>query len=285
MGIIAIDTDVTEKLNLLKYEPDMGSTKTKGMRTSVGNVMGKFPSHLGFDKTDETRIQNSLEYITNWKGKEVVATVKMDGTSSTFYLTKNPKYNVKKWFGLHHKFMKFIGKEVLPHDYGVCSRNLRVNTNKKVSVPDFGNVYNKVSDELMIKESLLDYYHKTGNHMCIQGEIMGSSIQGNPLKLKDGETKLFVFNVFNITEQKYLSHTEAVKFVETLGLEFVPIAFEGIFNWNTLDELLEFSEGKYTSGVNREGVVFRLKNETMKDEHGKNSFKVVSNSYLLKNEK
>ena len=93
---------------------------------------------------------------------------------------------------------------------------------------------------------------------------------------------MYVFNIFVINEQKYLSPREQETVLKELNLESVPVHYIGEFKWNSVDELLQEAEGKYESGVIREGLVFRLYDEPMKDTNGKNSFKVVSNSYLLK---
>lgn len=281
MENLDIDTDVTAKLNIIKYDREVSGG---GGGSKLGKIKpyGDFPTHFGFNKTDETRIQNAQFYIEAWKGRKVVATVKMDGTSSTYFLAPNLKYNENKWFGLYNKFMKFIGREVKKEDFGVCSRNLRLNGVKDHRTPEFGNVYMQMAITKEIEKKLFYHYKTTGHFMCIQGEICGHGIQGNPMKHAEGDNHLYVFNVFDITDQKYLTHEDSVKFAESIGLEYVPIAYEGEFKWNTLEELLEFAEGKYSSGVLREGVVFRLADVPMKDDFGKHSFKVVANSYLMK---
>ena len=262
---------------LRKYEIE--NTRNANSCRSV-RPEGCFPTHIGFDKTDETRIQNAGYYIDQWKEKKVIATVKMDGTSSTYFYTKNTKFRNSKTFKFLNYIKKFFNKDIKEFEYGICSRNLQLKYNS--NVPEFGNVYEKISKQLKIEQKLSDYYKKTGIFLCVQGEICGDGIQKNPLKLKQNEHKLFVFNIFNINEQKYLSPKEQETVLKELGLESVPIHYIGTFKWNSVEELLQEAEGKYDSGVIREGLVFRLYDEPMKDNNGKNSFKVVSNSYLLK---
>ena len=271
-----VGTDVTSELNLKKYEIE--NSKNPSCRTI--RPYGCFPTHIGFDKTDETRIQNAGYYIDQWKGKKVIATVKMDGTSSTYFYTKNEKYKNTKTFKFINFIKKIFKKGINEFEYGICSRNLQLKYDSHV--PEFGNVYEKISKKLGIEQKLSDYYKKTGRFICIQGEICGDGIQKNPLKLKQNEHKLYVFNIFVINEQKYLSPREQETVLKELNLESVPVHYIGEFKWNSVDELLQEAEGKYESGVIREGLVFRLYDEPMKDTNGKNSFKVVSNSYLLK---
>lgn len=240
----------------------------------------EFPSYLGFGKTDETRIQNAPDYLRLWKGKDVVGTVKMDGTSSTYFLNKNEKYSDGFWFQIKNRFLKLLGKEIKPKIFGICSRNIFLNKNPNSY--KYEDVYGKIALQYNMEKILNYLFHKTGNYYCFQGEICGDGIQGNPLKLKQGELELFIFNVYNITKQEYLTHEEQTQLVTDCGLKNVPVTFDGKFSFSTTEELLKFAEGKYDSGVIREGVVFRLKYEPYQVGGRRNSFKVVSNSYLMK---
>jgi hypothetical protein len=109
---------------------------------------------------------------------------------------------------------------------------------------------------------------------AIQGEICGVGIQKNPLELQDHE--LFIFNVFDIKEQKYLN-----PFHSDLPLEewfLVPLKDWGYeFNY-TLEEILEKANAsQYSSGKRAEGLVVRSWEQSI-------SFKVINNNYLLKDE-
>lgn len=85
-----IGTDVTEALDIVKYEPPIPAQLS-------GKIKGYFPSFIS--KTDEERAQNLDNYdkLKN-SNEEFYATEKLDGSSSTFYLNDG--------------------------EFGVCSRNL-----------------------------------------------------------------------------------------------------------------------------------------------------------------
>jgi RNA ligase (TIGR02306 family) len=83
---IEVGEDLTEILGVLKYEPPIAPDL-------AGKVKGNFPSFI--PKTDEERIQNMSEVLTNF-----YVTEKLDGTSVTYY----------KKDGV----------------FGVCSRNLEL---------------------------------------------------------------------------------------------------------------------------------------------------------------
>lgn len=74
-----VDTDVSEILGVVRYEP-------APVRNSRGQIVtrtaGNFPSLI--PKTDETRIQSAKAALAEWIGIDVVATVKLDGQSITF---------------------------------------------------------------------------------------------------------------------------------------------------------------------------------------------------------
>ena len=76
------------------------------------------------------------------------------------------------------------------------------------------NSYWKVAQELKLKEKLISL----GRNICLQGELIGEGIQGNPYKIK-GHTVKF-FNVFDIDLQKRVSLKEFLDTLETLELDF-----------------------------------------------------------------
>jgi hypothetical protein len=118
-------------------------------------------------------------------------------------------------------------------------------------------------------------------NVAIQGEAVGPGILGNKLGLE--KKTIHVFDVFDLTTQKYLLHDEAVEMTKKLGLEFVPVLFKGVFNFSTRDDMINFSKGNYASGHPREGVVVRLLNDNMIKKDGINyraSFKVINPDFL-----
>jgi RNA ligase (TIGR02306 family) len=201
-----------------------------------GQIKGHFPSFI--QKTDEERVQN-LAYVYPFnRPLRFYVTEKLDGSSATFYFKDGV--------------------------FGVCSRNLEL-----LETPD--NTFWKVARQLKIEESL----RELGQNMCIQGELIGEGIQGNPYKIK-GQTVKF-FNAFNIDEYRKLSFTEFSNLMNKLNLETVPVLDENFNLPETIDELLLFAEGKSLLNPNtdREGLVIRSQDISI-------SFKAISNKFLLK---
>lgn len=189
-------------------------------------------------KTDEEKIQNHPEFFDMLKDRMIYITTKCDGTSATFLL-KNC-------------------------DYHVCSRNLSLK-------PDVENIYWKMSEKYDIENKL----RERGRNVAIQGELCGPSIQGNKIKLKEHD--LFVFNVFDIDEYRYLEYDEFMMFCDEMGLKTVPVETIELFKYD-LDSLIERAKGYYTMGSLKEGIVIRTVEGSPRI-----SFKVLNNDSLLKN--
>lgn len=71
---------------------------------------------------------------------------------------------------------------------------------------------------------------------------------------------------------------------EQLKLKMVPIEEEKeIFQYDSVEDLLERAKGKYVSGMNKEGIVIRpIEPVYSKTIEGSLSVKVLNNDYLLK---
>lgn len=151
--------------------------------------------------------------------------------------------------------------------FGVCSRNLEL-------LETEGNTFWKVARQLKLEEWLGT--HET--NYSIQGELIGEGIQGNPYKIK-GQTVRF-YNAFNIDTQEYLGFPDFIKLIDSMKLETVPVLDTNFTLPETIDSILKYAEDKSVLNpvFDREGVVVRSLDRTI-------SFKVISNKFLLKNEK
>ena len=237
--------DVSEFLEVHKYEPPVPAML-------MGKIKGFFPTHI-VPKTDELRVQsyvNDKENVLNeFAGRTVYITTKVDGTSFTAY---------------YH---------AVNDAFGVCSRNLELK-------PDDENTHWKIARQYNVEKKLRDYHAKMGVSLAIQGEIAGPGINGNPLGLRNAE--LFVFNIWNIDEHRYLDYPQFVATLGDIELPMVPLQCENVaFTW-TLEQLLELAKGKYANGRHREGIVIRpVKECTSGILNGRLSIKVINNDHLL----
>ena len=148
-------------------------------------------------------------------------------------------------------------------EVGVCSRNLELK-------PSDDNAFWRVAR----KYGVLELLAARGNY-AIQGELIGPGIQGNQEKLEDLE--MYVFDVFDIDAQSYLTAEKRYNFLLDTKLQHVPIISTHTAIPQTLKKVLAMAEGpSLNPKANREGLVFKsTRNPQL-------SFKAISNSWLLK---
>lgn len=114
-----------------------------------------------------------------------------------------------------------------------------------------------------------------GLNVALQGELVGPGIQGNIYGLAKHE--FYLFDIFNITKQKYVPRDERLFISETLQLKHVPFIDMITLDGRAVGDCLEYAKGTscLNLGKQREGLVFKQVN-------GQFSFKVINNDYLLK---
>ena len=285
LGDLDVNTDVTDALKVIYYEPADNQRKAnapdpnakylsmaarhyklakkKWFRWLMKRQWGKrllfvffgkkkdnpkgFPTFIS--KTDEERVENQPWRIGD--GKTYLCTEKLDGTSCTYALERKGK----------NKF-----------EYYVCSRNVRQKDRDQECYHE-SNIYWELEDKYSIEYYLKDYLIQFPElkWVCIQGEGVGN-VQGNPLKLKEND--LYVFNFKDSARGRYSSET-GKELIEGWGMKWVPIIGE-VQMPDTMEELKALADGPSTVNpdVLREGFVYRSLD-------GQDSFKNVSNQFLL----
>lgn len=209
---------------------------------------GTWPAWVS--KTDEERVQN-MPWVLSDKRPWIV-TEKIDGTSTTFTMKRK-------------KFNRF--------DFYVCSRNVCFDKPDKKCFYET-NVYTEMAEKYDVENKLryfMQKYDVVGT-VTIQGETYGSGVQKRDYGLKDHDFAAFNF----IVDDWRLPSDIGKKRAEELGIPWVPILDENFILPDTVDELLEYATDKsQIDGGMREGVVIR-------DKEGVQSFKAVSNEYLIR---
>ena len=208
-------------------------------------------------KTDEERCQN-LPHLFPGDDTKWIVTEKIDGTSTTFTMKRK------------------IFKE---NDFYICSRNVVFDKPEKDCFYET-NVYIEMADKYMIKQVLEEFLddHKDLNFVTIQGETYGAGIQNRDYSIKEHD-----FMAFNLIlgykngEVERLNPILMTKVLANYDIPCVPIVNECYTLPATCNELLDYaaSEPSQVDGGMREGIVLRTLD-------GKQSFKAVSNEFLLK---
>ena len=244
-NLVVAGADITAFMGISKFEKPIPI----GMQ---GKIKGNFPTKY-VAITDEERLQNCSRILGELQGVPMHVSVKLDGSSATY---------------IHFKDTNLIEGEQL-----VCSRRF---IKCDPAEGEEGDGFYKMNVKYGITEKL-----KTKGNYAVQGELVGPGCNGNKMGLK--ELDLFIFNVKNIDENRFLNYDEFVAFTDELGLQRVPvIATNYLLDGKTFADLMTLAESiQYNDGSLAEGLVFRPMVERYSDVlKGRSSFKVVSNKFL-----
>ena len=205
-------------------------------------------------KSDEENIQKLFTKLKAQFGDDNgwYVSEKMEGQSSSSYVIRS-----KYFFGLKTKVTK-----------GVCSRTRNL-------ITDDGSRFWLTAKELKI-HNILEGLDKD---FFIRSEQCGPSIQKNIYGFPG--YRLFFYDIWDIANQRKLPFDEMVQFCKDNGLDTCPILDENFRLPETVQELLDYSNGfsAYGNKVLREGIVIRRK------DNPNISFKVKSPEYMLKHGK
>lgn len=200
-----------------------------------------FPTHL-VSITDEERIQNIPSALHQYRGKEFIASYKLDGSSITI---------------IHSKVM---GKS----KFRICSRRFELHDKK--------NDWYRTFEDTDFKKYILRLvqFHNT-NDIIVQGECIGK-FNGNHHGLAKDEIRLFNIYVSGkrLNQEKFLQACEILEIPHCPVYKNVKLEYE-------LPEILAEAQIKdiLNPKVEAEGLVFRCVEDNF-------SFKVINNNYLLK---
>jgi RNA ligase (TIGR02306 family) len=187
----------------------------------AGRAFGSFPGFLII--TDEDNLRTYPDALPELWGRPYYITRKDDGSSGTFFIHNG--------------------------EFGVCSRRIHLK-------PSESNGFWRMARKYDIENVLRKAFPNT--NVAIQGEICGPGIQKNKLGLK--EMELHVFNIFDITDRRYMDYSKLVEFSTNYNIPMVALIDEGTaFRFN-LTELIELAnKQKYPTGGPAEGIVIRPK--------------------------
>lgn len=287
-------TDVTDKLEIRKYEPAEDASPTKSGKTPrwvkfcmkhkllrwIGQLWfdakkknggGGFPTDI-ISKSDETTIQNYKAVLAQFPGKRAFITAKMEGQSFTCSLDLKRK-----------------------NRFYICSRNNRYDKLNSAS-----DVFFKTADRYEIDKKLHGYLKRTGVCLMIQGEQTGPGIQGNIYGFK--ENRWFVFRMKGLENGTWVEYNydKMSVIAKELGLDCVPLleVVDNMSKYDSIDKLVARAESAlwtadtfdYAPKANdklwkhfcqHEGIV--VKSDDYNKETGKGfSFKVKNMAYQEK---
>ena len=283
VGDPALDEDLTQKLKVTYYEAEdnirkanpkinpyarMTNRHPKFFKAKIGKWMmkhewsrkllffflGRKKDKRGWpewvSKTDEPRCQNEPWRFPGNSDQKWIVTEKIDGTSTTATYRKGRKYG-----------------------FYICSRNVVFDKpNKKCFYET--NVYTEMAEKYRFEDVLKDLVSRYNLEWAtIQGETFGAGVQK-----RDYSMPCHDFYAFNLifSDRGRLNSCTARDILAQYNIPWVPILDTNYVLPDTVDDMLTYADGlSIVDGKMREGVVLRSKD-------GKDSFKAVSNQFLLK---
>ena len=294
LSAIGLDADATqedvntwmEDNGVFKYEPPavMNSGNVKGTFPSV-MIRNDSDNPVQVRKTDSERVQNlSDAFLASLNPADWVATEKLDGTSFTAVCTDAGEVRIAS----RNYEIEWITDEEIAEDKGRYDKERQENIaaeqdaiargedadaikSPRVKKPKEKSVYQQIAESLNLHDIM-----QPGQ--LIQGEIVGSGIQGNKLKLDAIELKVF--------------HTEGIEedsalYTDVIAPRRVPKLQEFTLP-RTIDEAVKQVDGMKSTinpKVLAEGVVWwNVKGEVFLKLGSRANFKAINNKFLLKNE-
>jgi RNA ligase (TIGR02306 family) len=216
-----------------------------------GMAKGNFPQYIR--KTDQERIQNCVEVLDDQDTVYEIS-LKLDGSSCTTYC-----------------FKEYVG---------VCSRNIDL----KMDESNDANRFISTATNHGFVDVVFDEFKETGRSLAIQAELMGPGIQGNRENFSD--FRLFIFDVWDIDQQRYMSPMERYEFLAKHRLNSHHIPVYPIFM--TLDQIgvssimdiLQFIDGSHPFDIVGTTITKPIEGIVFKRIDGAASFKAISNKFL-----
>ena len=260
---VQVGDDITEKMKVRKYAlPEHDQNRAN---LHAANGLEPFPGFL--KKTDSMRIQSYPRLLEEIQGMKLYVTEKEDGTSFTAFLHEN--------------------------EFGICTRKLRVKLEKEDNLPGEQkriSAYEQIAIELDLEKRMRNLENlastleqkELAKSFCIQGELIGTGIQGNKRKLTG--LGLRVFDVYDIKAGRYLDFNDMLLVVYALELQFVNVVASNVVIDKTMKEWIEFAKGNYEGTSSpREGLVVRpMEGCYSQVLRTRLAFKVINNDFLLK---
>jgi len=252
---------VTEELGITLYDPEYDPRKTKPEPKGLFKALMKikaFRKIVGMIY-DYKKAHNNKNY-PNWVVKSDEDNIeklwdKVKDNIEPFFLTEKVE-------GMSTSYAIEKGK------FKVYSHNWRV---KEGAWVDYAVKHNI--------EQKLRKYCKDNNlkSICIQGELVGPSIQRNIYKLKDYD--FYMFGGYYADKRKF-RFFEMINIADEIGEKYVPyLGMKYISDFAGVDEIIKDADGKSKIyDTKREGIVWRT-------ETGDIHFKAKSRDYKIAWEK
>lgn len=263
VGYQDLETDISSDLKITKYEPPV-----KSLPSHMQIKKAKKKGNPNFKKY--TDIENFKYYDRTFQDSEMVyISEKLHGTSFRCGWFKTEANTILK------KIKKFFG--MLPEwEFCYGSRTVEISAKIMWNGGYYGeDVYSQMVEKYKLKDVIPQGH-------AIYGEIVGDGIQkGYTYGCKPGERKLFVYDVMDTNEMRWLDYPQFNRLVNNMELNAVPKLYVGPF---TKDKAEELRIGASTVGEQliREGIVIKPIPERKTGSLSRCVLKFINDAYYLK---
>jgi RNA ligase (TIGR02306 family) len=258
-----LEKDMSSFLNISKYEPpaeDMPTLMRVAKKKKAGNP--------NFKKY--TDIENFKYYDRTFQdGEQVYVSEKLHGTSFRCGWFKTEANTLLK------KVKKFFG--LLP-EWEFCYGSRTVEISAKVMWN--GGYYGEDVYGQMVQ--LYDLKNRIPKGFAVYGEIVGDGIQkGYNYGCKKGERMLYVYDIMDTNQMRWLDYPQFRRGISDLGLPSVPTLYVGPYSKEVLDQHRD-GDSKIGGQKVREGIVVKPVVERSTGSLSRVVLKYISDAYYLK---
>ncbi|KAK8085394.1 hypothetical protein PG997_006665 [Apiospora hydei] len=240
----------------IDFTATLGVKKYVSVYFDAAGCYGKPPPF--FPQPGCERAQNVTGLFERFGDTLFQITEKLDGLPMTVY-------HVRKGSEIYRALPQDRDSSKERPEYGVCGRE-----------SDYIQHEKSVFWLAAKQQNMIEKLQRFGKNIAVQGELCGSSIMSNSMGFGEGKHRFYVFGIYDIDRDSWMSADKAFGLCKQLNLTHAPVLGRmKLSNFaQSLDELLEKAEGRGVLGKKREGLIFRLPSNTW-------GFKVIANSWLL----
>ena len=254
--------DVADILGITKWSPPVPVAM-------AGEVANMFDHTVRYDFERLESVPDMFE-----PGEPVVASEKLHGTFASIVFEP----------GLNHPEMFGRNGEIIVHSKGLGAQGLAFKNNEA----NANNLYVRTLKTLLeagLEDKLLASYDFNGvKSIALIGEVFGKGVQDLHYGLDKPGFRVFDVRVHHVFGETYLKQDEVRELLARLGIDMVPTVYSGPFDLGALEAV---RDGKTMLGGDniREGIVVRSATEARHPVHGRKICKMISEAYLLRNNK
>jgi RNA ligase (TIGR02306 family) len=283
--------DVAADMGITKYEPPMEKYGKHGGGITHQSEWEKKPPAAMVRYTDIEALRRNAGVLV--EGEEVVIVEKVHGCNARYAFIDG-----RLWVGSHNRiprrpeaytppialrlWSKIVwGAAKAANLFHVHSLDAKAGRWKERATPRPAkeNTWWAMADRYGLEDLLRDY-----EDLIVFGEIYGA-VQDLTYGVPKGENRFCVFDMFDITKNRYLNYDQMTDRATQFGLPTAPLLYRG--PWKT--SLKSLAEGKTTIKAGgeavdqvREGVVIRPVKERQDPRIGRVVLKHVGQDYLLR---